>query len=630
MLPVSQRLGDFEIVRLLGKGGMGEVYEAQQLNPPRRVALKVLAPWLADSPEALERFEREAAVPAQLDHPGIVRIVAAGRTDDGHAWYTMQLVRGVSLAHVLKEAGRTPQPVTVVHQTTTDSGRPPRDVPAGDEPSAAEGVAGELLREYHEDRFRFATWVGIHAGRALAAAHRHGVLHRDVKPSNLMIDRHHQLYVVDFGLTRALAPGGSGTRPGVVCGTPWYMSPEQARGEPLDARSDVFALGVVLYELASGGLGPYAVRRDDHDAVLQDVRAGRGMPLRSLAPDVPPALERVIRRAMEARPGRRYQVAEEMVADLERFDREGGRRITAGKPRRRWGLSGKWLLGVVLVSGLLVLGAAGLSWLFGMQAAPGGHPSGAEPAVSGPAAPPAEGKRDGAAPPLPDTLRTRLPGQPLLLFLENGDPLWGCRLFGEGKYHPLETGSGVELYSPPGGTPTLLALDDDLQRRGFEFAVELRQSDHRFTKEAYSLGVFFGWHARPLDRERFSRFLVLRLEEYPHGHGDRPRLDIGTSQVMPARGARGESVEWCHSVRGIPALELPPRPPSGWRQLRVRAVQDTITITADSTSPVSINLGRLRTDTKLVDIDPHGALGIWAADGVGSFRNARVVVFPGR
>jgi serine/threonine protein kinase len=89
MLQAAQRIGDFEIVRLLGKGGMGEVYEAQQLNPPRRVALKVLAPWLAQDEEALRRFEREAGVPAQLDHPGIVRIIVTGRTPDGLAFYTM-------------------------------------------------------------------------------------------------------------------------------------------------------------------------------------------------------------------------------------------------------------------------------------------------------------------------------------------------------------------------------------------------------------------------------------------------------------------------------------------------------------------------------------------------------------
>src|SRR5215475_14512703 len=98
MLQVHHRLGDFEIIRLLGKGGMGEVYEAEQQNPRRLVALKVLAPWLADDEESLQRFWREAEVPARLDHPGIVKIISTGRTPEGQAYYTMQLVRGASLA----------------------------------------------------------------------------------------------------------------------------------------------------------------------------------------------------------------------------------------------------------------------------------------------------------------------------------------------------------------------------------------------------------------------------------------------------------------------------------------------------------------------------------------------------
>src|SRR5438445_8646528 len=108
MLQVHQRLGDFEIIRLLGKGGMGEVYEARQFNPERRVALKVLAPWLADDQESLDRFLREAKVPANLDHPGIVRIISTG-SKDGVAYYTMHLVRGVSLSEMIRRANAAPK-----------------------------------------------------------------------------------------------------------------------------------------------------------------------------------------------------------------------------------------------------------------------------------------------------------------------------------------------------------------------------------------------------------------------------------------------------------------------------------------------------------------------------------------
>src|SRR5262249_49143473 len=118
MLQVHHRLGDFEIIRLLGKGGMGEVYEAQQLNPPRRVALKVLAPWLADNEESLQRFWREAAVPAQLDHPNTVRIIPTGKDPEGRVYYAMHLVRGIPLAALIKR-GNESLPPTVPAPTVS-------------------------------------------------------------------------------------------------------------------------------------------------------------------------------------------------------------------------------------------------------------------------------------------------------------------------------------------------------------------------------------------------------------------------------------------------------------------------------------------------------------------------------
>src|SRR5207249_1017684 len=107
------------------------------------------------------------------------------------------------------------------------------------------------------DRYRFVARLGAVAARSLAYAHRQGFLHRDIKPSNIMVDHHGHLHLLDFGLTRSLAPDSEGTQPGTVRGTPWYMSPEQARGEPVDQRSDIYSLGVTLYELATGGLGPF-------------------------------------------------------------------------------------------------------------------------------------------------------------------------------------------------------------------------------------------------------------------------------------------------------------------------------------------------------------------------------------
>jgi serine/threonine protein kinase len=194
MLQAHQRLGDFEVIRLLGKGGMGEVYEARQFNLDRPVALKVLAPWLAFDEEALQRFWREAQVPANLDHPGIVRIITTGKTSDGVAYYAMHLVRGISLAAMIQQVNTTATPGTVselaASQDTPDQAQGPGGV-RGTLSAVAPVVtlAPPLLEDYRRDRYTALARIGGQVARALAYAHRQGYLHRDIKPSNLMVDR---------------------------------------------------------------------------------------------------------------------------------------------------------------------------------------------------------------------------------------------------------------------------------------------------------------------------------------------------------------------------------------------------------------------------------------------------------
>src|SRR5205085_121249 len=175
-----------------------------------------------------------------------------------------------------------------VSAESTPAASPPQLAMGPDEPTPE-----SLLAPYRQDRYAFTARVGSAAARALLAAHAKGVLHRDLKTSNLMLDEHGDVYLVDFGLARLLDPE-EGTHPGGIRGTPWYMSPEQAEGGPLDVRSDLFSLGVTLFELCSGMVGPYRVDRRDGDAILRAVRGGRAVPLREVAPDVPERLERVI------------------------------------------------------------------------------------------------------------------------------------------------------------------------------------------------------------------------------------------------------------------------------------------------------------------------------------------------
>jgi serine/threonine protein kinase len=628
MLQVHRRLGDFEIIRLLGKGGMGEVYEAQQLNPPRRVALKVLSPWLSENEEALKRFWREAAVPAQLDHPGIVRIISTGKTEDGFAFYTMHLVRGLSLTQIMRGGLATAEPpgggVATTSEALTIQETPRSTGPAPGLPPE-EPEALPALREYREDRFGLVVRVGIQAARALAAAHRQGVLHRDIKPSNLMIDRHGQLYLVDFGLTKGLVPDALVTRTGVVCGTPWYMSPEQARCELIDARSDLYSLGITLYELVTGGAGPFTASRDDTEAVLEQVKSGQVRPLHTLAPGVPPALERIIARAMDPKPQRRYQRAEDLAEDLEALLRTSPNGPPSLQTRSLFRLPAarRSVFGGVFA----LLGVLLLTWLLGPMGqwlSPGRPPNGPPTGDST--------KADDRLlvadlPPLPAPLRERMVQVRQPLLRNDFEPIWSHRLHGEGHYHRMV--NGLVVNSLPVQGWTLLALDNDPQQRWFEFAIEMAQvrEEGRNTREG---GLFFGWRRNPEDPEKRYRFFVLRLQEPPKDVVGSGKLLLGSAYIDEERGARQELIE---PFRPLPPeqreMTLPPVKPDGWRRVQVRAVDHLVKVTVDNVT--------LEFDVRAVQpiggqgpntLDARGALGIWARNGQATFREVFVTALP--
>lgn len=615
MLQPDHRLGEFTIVRLLGKGGMGEVYEARQSNPDRPVALKVLAPWLADDEEALDRFWREAAVPARLDHPGIVRIISTGKTD-GVAYYAMHLVRGVSLGDLIRHS-RQPQPETTDVRTTPD-GTPttdrvvPPSVPAGEPPPT-------VLAAYRNDRARFAARVGAAAARALAHAHQQGYLHRDIKPSNLMIDHHDQLYLVDFGLTRALDDAGL-TQGGTIRGTPWYMSPEQARGDRVDERSDIYSLGVTLYELLTHGRGPFTASRGDSADVLAQVRAGHHLALRSLAPDVPPRLERIIRRTMHPRASRRYPSAAALAEDLERIANQTPSTISRDRPKG--GLSRAAVLagGSALLVVLLV--AAGLCWL----------PS--TPRDREPDPDPGAQKRGLLQPAAPVSLREFFERQRPLgahtpLLRVDGQPILSRVVWGEGKYTPIP-GNGMVVVSPKDNKPTLIGLDHP--PASFEFAVELRQGDIA-EKNANDLGVFFGWR-EAADPLALTRFFIVQLDERPVQKDAHGRVNLGTSQLLAAKGARGAVTQLLAPLpqgRGMLALKQHAGGRGAWRRLAVRVEGGKIRVTVDDDRADEFEVGwLLRNDKRLknVSLDPHGVLGVWVRNGQGSFRHATIMPLP--
>ena len=270
------RLGDFEIVAEVGRGGMGVVYEAQQLSLKRKVALKVLRFGGVADRDAMERFQREAETVAQLHHTNIVPIFAIGE-QKGVFYYAMQFIEGRSLAAVLEQSQKEAAPLKLVES---------------------------------------ARWA-LQAAEALAHAHQRGVIHRDVKPSNLILDPAGQIWLTDFGLAKRL-DDGTLSMTGALLGTPRYMSPEQASAakQPVDQRTDIYSLGATLYELATGK--PLFEADSPHGIISQILTTEPPSP-RKVRAGLPRDLETIILKCLAKDPPSRYATAQALADDLRAF-----------------------------------------------------------------------------------------------------------------------------------------------------------------------------------------------------------------------------------------------------------------------------------------------------------------------
>jgi serine/threonine protein kinase len=354
--PVST-LGDFQILREIGRGGMGIVYEAVQLSLGRRVALKVLPFAAGLDAKHLARFRTEAHAAAGLHHTNIVPVHAVG-CERGVHFYAMQLIDGRSLDAVIHE----------LRGEDSASRLSPRGVPPGSTADFRAGptasVSAPLRTSQRTGRaresYRMAARIAAQVADAVDYAHEAGVIHRDIKPANLLLDAKGTIWVTDFGLAQVSADV-SLTRTGDMVGTLRYMSPEQAGGQRVlvDHRTDVYSLGATLYELLT--LQPIFAGQDRR-TLLRQILEDEPVPPRQVDRTIPVELETIVLKAVAKAPEERYTTAGEMAADLRRFLDE--RPILARRPSlieraRKWMRRHPALVGAALL--LLVFTVVGLS-----------------------------------------------------------------------------------------------------------------------------------------------------------------------------------------------------------------------------------------------------------------------------
>lgn len=337
-----EQLGDYRIIREIGRGGMGVVYEAEQQSLGRRVAVKVFPRQTLSDSRQLKRFRREARTSASLHHTNIVPVFGVGQQDGLH-YYVMQRIEGISLDELINEspdssigAKALDGPKAQLDETDQDSfasaGTSSGEISGidrvseflssrlatseGDERIPPRSIANLVDHRTSQSRSHWnaVANVGIQVAEALAYAHAQGVLHRDIKPSNLLLDPQGKVWVTDFGLA-TLVDAEKLSNPGDIGGTLRFMAPEHIRGEQ-DARSDIYSLGLTLYELLT--LRP-AFEDQSRAQLVQKILAGRPPAPRTHRPEIPRDLEAVILKAIEREPGQRYDHASAMAADLLRF-----------------------------------------------------------------------------------------------------------------------------------------------------------------------------------------------------------------------------------------------------------------------------------------------------------------------
>jgi serine/threonine protein kinase len=375
-------LGDFKIIRELGRGGMGVVYEAENQSLKRRVALKILGPTMAGSAKQLARFKSESKAVAKLHHTNIVSVFGVGE-HEGLYYYAMNFIDGMTLAEAIAIAKPTGSFLTQTDEPkTTDDALTPQFSVAVDQPSTVADTDTTSDRsavknsttqpvqktssagQHTPSRWEEIARLGVCIADALEHAHANGVWHRDIKPSNLIFDQSNKIWITDFGLAR-FEDRDDVTATGDIVGTPRYMAPEQFEGK-FDGRCDTYGLGITLYEMltlqpAFKTMGPQLIKQKTTSQPPQP---------RSINPAIPQDLETIVLKACEVDPAKRYKTPGAMAEDLELFlaDRPiRARRVTARERVYRWSRRNPLSAALVLLSTMLLAGLFTVSAIWNVQ-----------------------------------------------------------------------------------------------------------------------------------------------------------------------------------------------------------------------------------------------------------------------
>jgi serine/threonine protein kinase len=372
----DRRLGDYTIVREIGRGGMGVVYEARQTSLDRRVALKVLPFAAVLDPKQVARFQNEAQAAAHLNHPNIVPVFSCG-CDQGVHYYAMQFIEGRSLDAAIRQLRSLSAEESIRHTECAcyfeAAKESPTEPQLGDDTAGGNSAGWTPVSSAAElkgrDFFRTVARLGVEAAEALDYAHQCGVIHRDIKPSNLLLDEQGKLWISDFGLARFDA-NASLTATGDVLGTLRYMSPEQVAGKPgmVDPRTDVYSLGITLYELATF---EEAFSGADRQAFVRWIAEGEPRPPRQVNPAIPVDLETILLKAIAKAAQDRYQTAQELADDLRRFlvgESILARRASLRDHAAKWARRHRAIVAAVAISaGVILVGSVAVTLMLAAE-----------------------------------------------------------------------------------------------------------------------------------------------------------------------------------------------------------------------------------------------------------------------